>query len=169
MKSCNFFKSGLLGLAAVMVLVSGVWGVEHSGKGYTIEYRNWYKTKFPQFDVMFLAPENKVGTYHENVSVAVAPYPYPVNWEAIKASHIAYCKTIIGDFKLKSWGNARISGVDGKKIQYTGLYSGMKLIWVQYFVIKNKQYYVVSYIAGLDEFSTYLAEAEKIIESFRIK
>ncbi len=143
----------------------------HSGSGYEVDYLNWFKSDYPGYDLLVLIPKNTAGTYHENISIILTPDSNSsvTDWDAIKKAQIDELKKIIDDFQLVSFKPAALGGVDSRVIEYTGKYSGMSLRWIQYYTLKDGNWYTLSYVGEGKDQKENLAEALKIIDSFTFK
>ncbi len=161
----------ILTVICIYFISSSCFAKTFSTATFTIDYKNWFKTKFPGFEVMFLIPKNTTATYHENISVVIVNHPYKSikNWMAIKAGHLKSLRKIVPDLKLKQYEVIQFSGHKGIKVVYTGSYMQFRLTWIQYNTLVNGKWYVVSYIGSGKDFKEYHAEAVKIIKTFKIK
>jgi len=155
----------------LMFMGASLYGEVHSGSGYTLDYRKWFKSSYPGLDAMFLAPGNTTGTYHENITVVITPYPSSgvTDWGAVRDSQVSQLKGMVKDFTMKSWTTLKVGRLDGSKMVYTGKYDTMELIWTQYYVLKKGNWYTISYVGDAQDYDKYAAEAEDIIKSMEFK
>lgn len=129
----------------------------------------WFKSAYPGIELMALAPDNVPGTYHENISVVLKPASYktvPDMNKFIAPSADAVAK-LVADFSLVSKGATTIGDAPGFFLEYTGNFQGMKLRWVQYSLLRQNSWYIVTFVGDEAGFLEVRPQVESILAGVR--
>lgn len=101
----------------------------------------------------------------------ITPYPYAAvtDWNALRDSQVEQLKKIIQNFTLKGWSPVKVGRTEGARMIYTGKYGMYRLMWTQYYFLKNSNWYTVSYVGEETDYARFEGEAADIIGSLEFK
>jgi hypothetical protein len=118
---------------------------------------------------MFFSPQPTGDKFRENIGVVEELLPTTMTVDNYYLSIKSQLQSLIKDYTETTNENITINGVAAKKIIYEGTQSSYKLKWMQVFIIKDKNAYVLNYTATADTFADFEKEATTIINSFMLK
>lgn len=139
--------------------------------GFSLQYpatRTYQKDVYGA-QVMFFSPQPAGDKFRENIGVVEELLPTAMWVNDYYLSIKSQLQSLIKDYMETTNEDITINGVTAKKIIYEGTQSSYKLKWMQVFVIKDKNAYVLNYTATADTFADFEKEATAIINSFILK
>jgi hypothetical protein len=140
--------------------------------GYSIQYPNdWNLDKSGQMGMSFIilsqlsSPEDQ---FRENVNLLIQNLT-GMNLDLDKFTAISedQIKRMVTNGKLIESSRQNSNGVNFQKVLYSGDQGIYRLQIQQYYWIKNDKAYVLSLTCEIDQFSKYIVDGERILNSFK--
>ena len=145
---------------------------DNFGYGITINYPFGWEKKEAVMDavVVFLSPlENEFDKFRENLSLIIKKYLLE---QKLSGGYIEFeieqLKETLQDFQLVKKTRIKISNIPAYKIVYTGKKQEINIKIMQYYALKNKRIYLLTYTAEKDKYNKFLKVIKKMIKSFKI-
>jgi plastocyanin len=153
---------------------------ENSTYGIKLQYpSSWQHNASlrPIFDVLFLpqgevmpSPEVGLGIKKVDIPFGVLMLDQDVDsiYSTIDNTAPIFLKSIIPDFLLTGSGTTNLSGMPAHSMRFIGyIGEGVKAVQTT-LLIHDGNLYVLTYFAPLQDFATYLADANRMTDSFKI-
>jgi hypothetical protein len=153
----------------ILAVVPGWLTFTDATNKYSIDYpKEWAKAPIPT-GVAFLSPkEGSSDIFQENVNVMVQDLADPpMTLEQFTTFNKKQLTDNIGASAVISILPAKLAGETAKVAFYTMNYQGHPLKIKQYWLIKNKKAFVLTYTAFPAQFAKYESTATRLINSFR--
>lgn len=180
--STSNFSSSLLSTKTVQEgTIPGFLKYENKSQGISIEFPNdWTKEEGAGGTlVAFKSPTDANDTFLENVNIVtedVSQAPSITLKDYEKAALDLVIKSAsepdaaIKDVKVKEKKDMKISGLPARFISYTSVYSetGTKLYSRQYFTLKDKTVYIITYTSSQEKPDAFMDVVEKMVNSFKV-
>jgi hypothetical protein len=141
---------------------------------YSIQYPlAWLIDTSKQFgsDLFLLsANESEMDKFKENVNVMIQNLK-GLNLDLDKFVQVSenQVKTYVTNGKVLESKRINQNGLEFHKLIYLGTQGVFSLKTEQYYFIKDEKAFVVTFVAEEDQFDKYIAIAEKMMQSFKVK
>jgi hypothetical protein len=161
---------------SVTQTMTGFSVYENSSYGFKMQYpKDWTKEEGSNNTIVtFKSPQGKNDKFIENVNLVnedVSQVP-GISLDAYEQAAVKIIKesSELKDFKQVESKSMTLSGLPGKSVAYTSLYApnGLKLYTRQYFTIKDKMVYIITYTASQDDPSAFMDVVQKMVGSFQL-
>jgi PsbP len=153
----------------VAALVPGWLTYLDPANKYSIDYpKDWTKATIPT-GIAFLSPKESAGDiFQENVNVMVQDLTDPgMTLDQFTAFNKKQLVDNIGASAVISILPAKLAGESAKVALYSMNYQGHPLKIKQFWFIKNKKSYILTYTAFPAQYTKYEGTATQVINSFR--
>lgn len=140
-------------------------------KGFAITFpSNWeQKEGALGLDVIALSPvENANDPFRENVSVLSGELDPAINLETFFSENVKNLGLDLKEFKSIDSGEKTINGRKMKWIHYQHAIGNTKLEVLQYFLVANNHWYIITSSAEESSFPKYQKDFETVIQSFKL-
>lgn len=142
----------------------------NSEKGFAIQYPEKWKMEegFMATDVIFNAPVKNEFSENLNVITKTIPGASNVSLNDLKTSLIDSYKTAVTGFNLIEAKNTTLDGQPGLLFSYTGSQGTIKGSFVQYFITKGDDAYIITVTRPQNDTKRSEKEFTDMINSFKI-
>ena len=146
--------------------------IDYSHYNVSLKYpHEWEQRKAKnELVVVFLSPkESESDLFRENLSVMIKKNPYQTqNINLIIDFEIENLKNAFLNFILIEKSKNKLSKISGYRLVYSGKKKDITFKIMQYYVLKGKRIYLITYTAQQDKFLKYKRTIKKIVKSFKI-
>ena len=120
-------------------------------------------------DIIIFSPlKNSSDTFRENVNVMIQHLPANItNLDTYTEISEQQIKVYFEGSKVSESKRIKSGSVEYHKIIYTGKMNNYQLKFEQYYFIKNKKAYLLTYTAEVSQFEEYRSIAEQTLNSFK--
>lgn len=137
---------------------------------YSVEYpAGWEKVEQGALISFRTSQSGPDDTFLDNVVVDLSQAQAGLTLDEHVEGAIEALPGAISDFNLLEVGFAKLSGIDARRLVYTGSSGSASLKFTQVIAISDGIMYVITYSAAEDSYSDYLGELYDILSSFVIK
>ncbi len=138
---------------------------------FSIKYPSeWKKVEKKMETILaFLSPlEDKSDKFIENLSIIIRDiYVEPINLEECIQFELNQLKQAILNFRLIKKTKTKLANIRAYKIIFTGKRQDINVKIMQYYAIKNKMIYLITYTSEYDKYYKFLKLIKKMIGSFK--
>lgn len=139
--------------------------------GYAIDFPTRWQTReqFMGTSVIGLSPlENQKDTFAENVNVVVEELGADATLDAYTATSLKVLKQFLNAPKLVENKRVTLGGHPAQRLVYEHTQGQFKLRGLAYLLVADAKGYVVTCTAEKAQFAKYLAQFEKICQTFQV-
>lgn len=163
----------LLLCLVLVVVVPGWLTYTDVANRYSIDYpKEWTKSTIPSGapGVAFLTPKDGPNdVFQENVNVIVQDLSdQPMTLDEYTDLNKKQLVQLVGASALTSIQPTKLAGADAKVALYSMKYGAYTLKIKQYWTVKNKKAFVLTYTAFPDQYARYEGTATQLINSLRL-
>jgi hypothetical protein len=133
------------------------------GAKYSVKYPSNWKRETDKDDVLLMSPEGN------NIMVMVEHYESTVTVDEYYDAFLVNMKKINKGMKILSQTTVSVSGLEGRKITYTVSDNGLILKMTQIITAKDKDGYLIGYLADNNLYSNYEKTFDDVQSSLAIK
>ncbi len=120
--------------------------------------------------ILFFNQTSPEDAFRENINLMIQDLSgYDISFDDYVGISESQVATMITDSNLIESSRLEKDGAEYHKMVYTGKQGVFDLKFEQYFTIRNKKVYVLTFTAETDQFDSYKNVAEKILDSFKLK
>ena len=144
---------------------------EYTGTGFSIAYPPAWTKKESAGSTGFMTPiEGSDDFFQENVNVLVQDLAaQPMNLDQYTDFSKAQIKQSLGDSSIESLRRIKVGGMPADEMIYKMKYQEKILTIKGVWMVSDNKAYVITYAAEPEKFNTYLADADEVCNSFRLK
>jgi hypothetical protein len=141
----------------------------YNGQYYSIDYPLSWVIKTQGNVIGFLSPSEGKGDFMENVNVILSQDTKNTAVDSAIESTIASAQKSFDEFNVVSKEKETISGLYTIKLVATASKQGQTLKFNQWVGKKDNLFFVITYTGFPGGYESHLADAEKMIASFKMK
>lgn len=132
------------------------WGIEELNLGAQSGAKFWSHQQDPS------------DTFSENVVVVVAPLDPPISLKEFTEQNIEELENTIPNVKILTSTDSMLDKNQAHMLIVTYSLDQLNLKSLQVWTVKDNKAYLVTYVAKVEEYDTFLETAQKIMSSFEI-
>lgn len=136
---------------------------------YSLQYpSDWKKNDVPQIDLVLFAPIKEKDGRPASMNIFSEKVGGGITLEQFYTESAANLTAALKEVQVEKTGNNQINGTNVKWIQYTHVMKDVKFRVLQYFVVANETLFLLTFSSAADDFESYRADFDKIVNSFKV-